>query len=299
MPAAAGRARRARPDRSATADARPVGGRISIASRDSRQGLRAVIAACALAAAASAFAAVSEFEVELTPELRRLAGHGELSPATRARVTVAMPDGLGAAADPPVLVVNATSDPGYRSSRRLLAAYAASALAAGWIALAADPVPEVAVGQDDATLRFVLDFAALSALRRQWPRAATAALAFGGFSGGSKYSGWLAAAFAGEGRRVIGVYLAGINRDTIVDAARQFHVLDENFRRTPIFLQSGEKDEVATPADHRAVADELKRAGFRHVRIEHVAGEHDVDAGPLRGALEWFRELAVPSSPGR
>ena len=261
---------------------------------DRRQGrLRLVVAACALAAAASAFAAVSEYEVELTPELRRIAGHGELSPVTRARVTVATPDDLGAAADPPILIVNATSDPGYRSSRRLLAEYAPSAVAAGWIALAADPVPDVPVGDDGTTLRFVLDFAAVSALRRQWPRAATAALAFGGFSGGAKYSGWLAAAFAGEGRRVIGVYLAGINRDAIVDAAQQFHVLDESFRRTPIFLQSGEKDAIATPADHRAVYDELKRAGVRRVRIEHVAGGHEVDARPLRGALEWFRELAV------
>jgi len=299
MPGPTGRPRRVRPDRSGTADARRVGESPSTTSRGRRHGLLAGIAACALAAAASAFAAVTEYEVELTPELRRLAGHGELSPATRARVMVVIPDDLDAASDPPILIVNATSDPGYNSSRSLLAEYAASAVAAGWIALAADPVPPVAVGQDDTTLRFVLDFAALGALRLQWARAAGAALAFGGFSGGAKCSGWLAAAFAGEGRRVIGVYLAGINRDTIVEAARQFHVLDENFRRTPIFLQSGEKDEVAMPGDHRGVYEELQRAGFRHLRIEHVAGAHAVDAGPLRGALDWFRETAAPPAPER
>jgi predicted esterase len=78
-----------------------------------------------------------------------------------------------------------------------------------------------------------------------------------------------------------------------VSAARQFKVLDETFRGIPIFLQSGEKDEIATPADHRSVHDELKREGFRRIRVEYFRGPHVVDAGPLRTALDWFRELAV------
>jgi hypothetical protein len=250
--------------------------------------LLAVAAAALTATSAVAAGSTREYEVGLTPELRRLAGHGELSPVAHARVTVALPDALDGPGDRPILIVSATSDPGYRSSRRLLGEYSAAAVAAGWVALAADPEEDVAVGQDDATLRFVLDFAALAALRAQWPRAGEAPLAFGGFSGGAKYSGWLAAAFAGQGRRVIGIYLAGINRDTIVDAARQFQVLDESFRRIPVFLQSGEKDEIATPWDHRGVYEDLKRAGFRNVR-----GGHTVDPGPLREALRWFGELAA------
>ena len=80
-----------------------------------------------------------------------------------------------------------------------------------------------------------------------------------------------------------------------MSSARQFKVLDETFRGIPIFLQSGEKDEIATPADHRRVHDELKREGFRRIRIEYFRGPHVVDAGPLRTALGWFRELAVES----
>jgi hypothetical protein len=29
------------------------------------------------------------------------------------------------------------------------------------------------------------------------------------------------------------------------------------------------------------------------VRLEYFAGAHDVDPGPLRLALDWFRELAA------
>src|SRR6187549_1620941 len=85
-------------------------------------------------------AATSEYKVELPAELRRMASRGALSPAvTHAAVTIAVPDKLAAETDAPVLVVSATSDTGYASSRRLLEAYSKVALENGWIAVAADP----------------------------------------------------------------------------------------------------------------------------------------------------------------
>jgi predicted esterase len=251
----------------------------------------ALVAFAANALPALAPGGVSEFQVELTPELRQIAGRGSLSPATYAVVAIAVPPKFEPTRDWPVMIVNATVDrPG--QSRALLRAYAAAALDEGWILLAADPVPDVDRADDEATLRFALDFAALAVLQRQWPGAGKARLAFGGFSGGAKYSGWLAAAFAGQKRAVIGVYLASCNEDTLAPAARDFDVLDERFRRIPVFLQSGENDSVATPADHRRVQADLENAGFRRVRVEYFAGTHEVAPAPLRQALRWFSELA-------
>jgi predicted esterase len=158
-------------------------------------------------------------------------------------------------------------------------------------------MPEVPVPKDEVALRYVLNVAALAALTSQWPGAAKAPLAFGGFSGGSKFSGWLAAAFANEGRTVIGIYVAGINENVILSAAQDFKVLNDRYKHIPVFLQSGDKDEVATPADHRRIQAELKNAGFKNVRIEYFPGEHNENAGPLRIALEWFREQAMKTSP--
>jgi len=242
---------------------------------------------------------VSQFEIELTPELRRIAGRGELSAAARAVVAVSLPADFDPSRDWPVMVVSATSDRPYHSSRGLLAEYAAAARDEGWILLAADPWPDVPKAQDDATLRFAVNFAALAVLQSQWPGAARAGLAFGGFSGGSKYSGWLAAAFASQGRKLIGIYAAGINRDTIAATARDMGVLDDNYRRVPVFLQSGERDPVSTPEEHRQVQSELDRAGFKHVRVEYFPGRHEVEPALLRSALRWFRELAAtPATPG-
>jgi hypothetical protein len=239
----------------------------------------------------------SEFKVELPRELRTLAGRGQLSPVTQALVTIAVPANFDAARDWPVLIVNATFIAEAHSSRSLLRAYAATALAAGWITIAADPAEEISAEQDEVPLRYALDKAALGALEALWPRAGKAPLAFGGFSGGAKYSGWLAAVFAKEGRNVIGIYLAGFNQNTVLAAARQLDLLNETYRRVPVFLQSGETDEVATMADHRLVQEELHRAGFRNVRIEYFQGAHIVHPQPLGMALDWFQEVAAQPAP--
>ncbi len=211
------------------------------------------VASATLAATGLTNGGLSQFQVELPSELRQLAGRGQLSPVMHALVTIAVPENFDTAHVWPVMVISATSDSQYHSSRRLLGAYADTALTAGWILVAADPAESVPIEQDEVALRYALNTAALAVLALQWPEAGRAPLAFGGFSGGAKYSGWLAAAFASQGRTVIGVYLAGINQDTLVSAAQQFKVLDETFRRIPVFLQSGEKDEIATPGDHRGV----------------------------------------------
>ena len=237
--------------------------------------------------------AISQFQVELTPELRRIAGHGELSPATQAAVAIAVPKDFDPARAWPIMIVSATPDRPYHSSQGLLAEYAPAARDQGWILLAADPIPDVPKAQDHAMLRFAVSFAALAVLRSQWPGADNAPLAFGGFSGGAKYSGILAAAFAGERRRIIGIYAAGINEDTIASAAREMNVLNADYRRIPIFLQSGESDVIATPVDHRRVQGELERAGFKRTRIEYFPGRHEVEPALLRTALQWFSELAA------
>jgi len=242
---------------------------------------------------------LAEFNAELPRELRLVAGRGQLSPVTHALVTIAAPANLDTAHDVPVMVISATSDRPYHSSRRLLAAYADAAFEAGWILVAADPMEDVATGNDVPALRFALNAAALSVLELQRPSAARAPLAFGGFSNGAKYSGWLAAAFASQGRSIAGIYLAGINTDSVVAAARDFKVMNAGFRRVPVFLQYADHDVDATPTDHWRIYDELKRAGFRNLRVESIRGTHEVNPTPLRKALEWFREFATPPAASR
>ena len=258
----------------------------------------AIVAAAMVPGIAQAAAGLAEVLVELPEELRRIAGRGALSSVTHARVAISIPQGLDLSRPAPILVVNATSDRPYHSSRGLMRQYAPVAASRGWVAIAADPEPGVQLADDHASLRTSLAIAALAALRSQWPAEKASPLAFGGFSGGSKYTGWLAAAFAAQGRNVMGVYLSGCNENALLHAARAFEVLDEKFRKVPVFLQSGVNDTVATPEDHRRIARELERAGFVNVRIAAAPGGHEVNPELLGEALEWYASRAKrPSAP--
>ena len=233
-------------------------------------------------------AATSEYKVELPAELRRMAARGALSPpVSHAAVTIALPDTLAPDANPPVLVVSATSDAAYSSSRRLLEAYSKVALENGWIVVAADPGDPLPPDKDNASVRLALNNAALAVLRKVRPKSGDAPLAFAGFSGGAKYSGWLAAAFAKQGRAVVGIYLSGCNEDTVSSAATQFD-LDARFKRVPVFVQAGATDEVATPEAHREVAASIQKAGFSRVKLVWTPGGHRVEPESLGAALGWF-----------
>ncbi len=255
--------------------------------------LPALLAAATVSAAGLTLGGISEFQVEMSADLRTIAGRGQLSPVTHALVTIAAPSNLDMAREFPVMIISATSDPEYNSSRKLLLAYYEVALQSGWILVAADPATEVPVAQDDVAMRLALNTAAMAVLAKQWPGVNTAPLAFGGFSGGAKYSEWLAASFASQGRNIIGLYLAGINASTLQSAAQSFKVVNDKFKRTPIFLQVGASDKISTPAEHAAVSVELNRLGFKNVRLEAFPGGHEVDPRPFRVALEWFRQFAT------
>ncbi len=254
---------------------------------------RAWLAACAAAPLATRAAealrleagGLLEFRVELPAALHRLAG-----PVRRACVQVAAPPAFDPARRWPLLVVSATSDPSHQSSRGLLAHYRAAASAAGWEALAADPEPEVAPAEDTLSLRFALVRAALAAVQTLWRDAATAALAFGGFSGGAKYAGSLAALFAQQGAAIAGVFLAGVNEEPLAGAARRLGVLDARFTATPVFLQAGRLDRIAPPQRHERLLAELREAGFTRLRLGLRDIEHEPDAGTLAEALAWFAQ---------
>jgi predicted esterase len=244
--------------------------------------------------------AISEFQMDLTKEMRAVASENLPRRVTSLRVAIAAPANFDSARLWPVMVISASSDPGYNSSRALLRRYAPTAMSAGWILVAADPLQRVTLAQDSHQLRLVLANAALTEMEKEWKLASSAPLAFGGYSGGAKHSGVLAAEFAARKRLAIGVFQGGINIETLASSGRRLRVLDEDYLRIPVFLAGGEIDTIATPSAHRAVAAALKKAGFEHVRLEFNALAHKIDPAMLEVALEWFDELAgaTPDAEG-
>jgi hypothetical protein len=47
-------------------------------------------------------------------------------------------------------------------------------------------------------------------------------------------------------------------------------------------------DPIATPAQHAAVRDAMRAAGFTNVRLETYPGTHWMDPAQISAGLRWF-----------
>lgn len=243
---------------------------------------------------------VTEFTVMLSADQRRTIGRGRPARIDRAVCVVGVPAGFDPGRPWPILVVSATSDPGYNSSCTWVRErFAGPALAAGWVVIAADPEVPQPPAIDGPELRYVLAAAALDHLARTWPGFAEWPVAFGGFSGGSKHSVHLAAQFARAGRVAVGLFLGGCNDDVSTVAMNLYSPPRRAFRRIPVFLSGGMADTVAAPAEQARTAGSLRGNGFRQVRHETYSGGHVFHPPHLATALAWFDELRASDRTSR
>lgn len=188
----------------------------------------------------------------------------------------------------PILIVTSTADLD-RTSIMDAPWYHDAAMVEGWIVLATDAT--IRPHEDSIAWRLAISTAALQMIRSQWPQSARWPVAFAGFSGGAKSSGFLAAMLAGNrGFNICGMFLAGINADRVSVAYKEYHP-SPDFLSTPIWLSSGLIDPIARPGAEEGVYYSLQRTGFKHVRLEKFSGGHEVDSAEVQHALHWFREV--------
>ncbi len=193
----------------------------------------------------------------------------------------------------PVLIVISTSDFKTQNRSDLTRIYGPTARAQGWVAIAGDgPAPP---RFDTAGWRLAMTLAALDALNRSFPGSLDWPVASAGYSGGAKRSAFLAPFFSLTGYKVIGIYLTGINVDTLSDGYQQYRP-DKAFLHTPIFMSSGESDRVATLQQQWEVKRSIERTGFDRVRLERFRQGHVVKRAHLQSALDWFRKLEREAS---
>lgn len=210
------------------------------------------------------------------------------------KAAIVVPPGFDPKRVWPIVLINQT---GRASSVEHLSCYAASAAAAGWVAIAADgPTPDV---YEPPARRWALDLSVIEYLRGIWPAAKDWPLACAGFSGGAKYTGFLGAIAARQNFRLVGLWMGGCNADTATLGSRAYKPPITRFARTPIFLSSGTHDTTATPQMVKGVLDSMRASGFRKVRLESYEGGHDPSPAHIEEGLKWFaaeaaRDAAAP-----
>lgn len=187
----------------------------------------------------------------------------------------------------PVLVVFSTSDFKHQNRDDLVRLYGPTAMAEGWVVIAGDG-PEPAPRLDSSGWRAGHTLAALDALNRSFPGSKKWPIACAGYSGGAKRAGLLTPLLAIGGYRIAGIFLTGINDDTISEGYRKFKP-GSSYLRTPIFLSIGARDKIAPPQQQMAVKNSMQRTGFGNIQAKTFPYGHVVKKTHIQEALRWFR----------
>ncbi|MGI8430911.1 MAG: hypothetical protein ACR2MW_01280 [Chthoniobacterales bacterium] len=204
---------------------------------------------------------------------------------TATHLALAVPPGFDPAKSWPILVINNTENYANIDSLR---EFKDAANAAGWIALAGDPV--AAEKDEHGDWREPCSVGALDTLAAAWQGAQKWPVVCGGMSGGAKNSAFVAAAVAKAHYHLVGMLMMGCNQDMASVALRKSS--PPQFLGVPVFLSSGKADTIATPSMTDYVKESLRRRGFRRVRLESHDGAHVVYQPHIGEALNWFLEVA-------
>jgi hypothetical protein len=232
--------------------------------------------------------ATLDLQFPLSDYFQQYAAEGGNPRPTTGRALLMFPNNFDPAREWPILIVTSTTDLG-RTSIMDAPAYRDPAMKEGWIVLATDAT--IRPREDSLRWRLSILTAALEMIRAEWPQSARWPVAFAGFSGGAKRSGILAATLASNRNlRICGLFLAGINSDRVSAAYQDYHPPAE-FLNTPVWISSGNADQIASAGAEENVYYSLKRTGFTQVRLEKFFGGHGLKRADVQRALHWFREI--------
>jgi hypothetical protein len=225
--------------------------------------------------------------VPLSALQQRYVAEGGNTVPPHAVAVIAVPGGFDPQKSWPVLVVFSTSDMKIQNRDDLERIYRPMALAEGWVVIAGDgPAP---AKQDSSGWRIGMTLAALDAMHRSFPGSEKWPMACAGFSGGAKRTGLLGPLLAVAGYRISGLYMTGLNDDTLSQGYAKYNP-GPAFLRTKVFFSSGTRDTTSPFAQQNAVRASMQRTGFTNIRHETFIGRHAVKRTHVTAALRWFRE---------
>ncbi len=229
-----------------------------------------------------------EYTFAVPEPFQELAARGGNPRPATGRMKLALPENFDPSRVWPLLIVISTSDLG-RDSTMDVDLSGMATRTEGWVVLGTDATIRPKV--DSSAWRFAMIAAGLEALRQRWPTAVKWPVALAGLSGGANRCAYLAPVLAKTGGvRLVGVFLTGINEDTLSPAVHLQRPPD-SFFDVPIYLSSGWTDRTATPNHHAQVESSMLKTGFRRVRLEQFNADHVIKLSQLREALRWFRRV--------
>jgi len=238
------------------------------------------------------------FHAPLPTEAIRALDKEHNTVVTNAKVGIAVPPGFDPSKSWNLIVISSTEDLNSLSIGHA-GQYMDAIIGRNWVVMAADGPNDDAPIRVSNTWRWSLIRAGLEELHRQWPGSRNWNYATGGFSGGAKFSGYMAALLAASGYKVIGMFMGGCNEDMATRGVNDYKPSRWTFLKVPIFLSNGENDPIAPVSYGPRVRDSMNKGGFKEIRVETCPGGHDPYPEHMRQALAWFEEIEAQRTDGR
>ena len=226
-------------------------------------------------------------DVPLSPLQQRYVAEGGNAVPSHAVAVLSVPPGFDPSKSWPVVVVFSTSDEKIQNRDDLMHYYRTTGLAEGWVLIAGDGpnLPR----QDSSGWRIGMTLAALDAMHRSFPGSTKWPIACAGFSGGAKRSGLLSPLLSVAGYRIAGLFLTGLNDDTLSQGYKKYNP-GADFLRSKIYVSAGTRDRTSPLLQQNSVRASMERTGFSNIRAATYAGPHTVKRAHFAEALRWFRQ---------
>jgi len=178
--------------------------------------------------------------------------------------------------------------------------YFSSTKKTDWFVLTVDA--DVWPVRDSVQWRVTLMAAAFRYLNEVFPPVRQAHLAYGGFSGGSKMSLYLALFSVRLGKMPVGLFLGGCNELPFDDAQKLLGIPVDQLEGVPVVLSIGELDKIAEPGQSERLAEKLKKRGIKDVRMLYHPGKHQLMGFHVEETLSIFDSGLRPleeKNPGK
>ena len=224
------------------------------------------------------------FRFELQPVEQEMAAAGGKTKPEFGILTIGVPEGFDVPGSQPlkVLFTSVTGDI-YAPNAYSAMNYYRATRETDWLLVTVDG--DVWPKRDSIQWRMSLMAAAMRYLSEVLRGFEEAQFAFGGYSGGSKMSVYLALFSARLGKVPVGLFLGGCNDAPIEDAEKLCGVSTVHLHSIPVVMSVGEKDRIAKPKQSRRVARQLERAGFQTVVLLTHPGGHRLVGEHISQAL--------------
>ena len=215
---------------------------------------------------------------------------------TQMKLGIALPAGFDPAKPQHVMWVSAainSEDERKSGNIGAMGGYAATAIQAGWVVIAADTEHGNPRLNETSAGDLAVHKQAVEALTKTFPGFKSWKFACCGFSGGAKAAFFRAGDLLACELQLVGLFLGGCNQDLTSAAREETGFRKVGLKKTRVFISNGKTDDISTVGAASALKESIDSSGYGDVKLDLFDGGHSLNLEQFGKAMTWFKEVSA------